>query len=336
MMSSVPVPHESDGGPVRKRQHLEGDGADESTRSSSRSGGGNYCNSDNSSGSMNIDGIEDDSDGPKTEEGESETHHDSSTDVNRSKLIGLRLEAIFHPKFDNENRTTADIRSRMLDYVEASKGYLEVSLKHSGSLLLWSGGMRYYSKNSTDNRFSHAGEILLRQHFARAWFDSSRKDTTDTAPNIVNEAKYSECSDEVESRRLTLSFEVVTSVLGQHGDIPRRDFLILTAIADRSNGGRFFDTLELVEFAQKYRLPHNDFWLFQTFESCRTLFSLYDSSRETALADGSIATLSASCDGGHIQSIYPHVAFQGNVLEGLVIRYVSYEGNTDAHVQHGI
>ena len=258
----------------------------------------------------------------------------SSMDCERSqkKIVGLRLEAIFHPKFDNENRTTADIRNRMLERVAQSQGYLEVSLKHSGSLLLWSGGMRYYSKNSTDNRFAHAGEIILRQHFARAW---NEDDTNQD--DVAAESKYKECSDVVESRRLTLSFEVVTSVLGQHGDIPNRDFLILTAIADRSSEGgrgRFFDTLELVEFAQRFRLPHNDFWLYQTTESCNKLFNLYDNSRETALADGTIAALSATT-GNHFESIYPHVEFQGNILEGLVIRYVSYrnqvaEGNVDS------
>ena len=46
-----------------------------------------------------------------------------------------------------------------------------VSLKHSGSLILWSGGGRYYSKDSTDNAFKLVGEPLLRQHFDRAWFD---------------------------------------------------------------------------------------------------------------------------------------------------------------------
>ena len=209
----------------------------------------------------------------------------------------------------------------MLERVAQSQGYLEVSLKHSGSLLLWSGGMRYYSKNSTDNRFAHAGEVILRQHFARAWT------TGDDDTVVLAESKYKECSNVVEARRLTLAFEVVTSILGQHGDIPNRDFLILTAIADKSSGGRgrFFDTPELVEFAQRFRLPHNDFWLYQTIESCSKLFDLYDKSRETALADGTIAALSATCDGGnHIESIYPHVAFQGNILEGLVIRYVPY------------
>ena len=225
------------------------------------------------------------------------------------EAVALRLEAIFHPKFDNENQTSADIRQSMLERVSSCRGYLEISLKHSGSLVLWSGASRYYSKNAAENQFTFAGEILLRQHFARAWADDGGTDTK-------SEGKYQECSRFVESNRLTLAFEVVTSLLGQHGDVPQKDFLILTAIADRS-AERFFNTSELVEFSQHYRLPHNDFWLFKSEASSKALFDLYDSTREIAHADGTVAALTASSDEGHIQSIYPHFLFQGNILEGL-------------------
>jgi len=75
----------------------------------------------------------------------------------------LKLEAIFHPKFDNEGPDT-EIRTNMLTKVAANEGYIEASLKHSGSLLLWSGGEYFYSKNSTNNVFTKVGMILLRQH----------------------------------------------------------------------------------------------------------------------------------------------------------------------------
>ena len=52
------------------------------------------------------------------------------------KLKGLRLEAIFHPKFENES-CEKDVRKEMLYKVGRGEGYLEVTLKHSGSLLLW-------------------------------------------------------------------------------------------------------------------------------------------------------------------------------------------------------
>ena len=49
----------------------------------------------------------------------------------------LQLEAIFYPKFDNE--TLPHIRRVMMERCCQHEGYLEVTLKHSGSLLLWSG-----------------------------------------------------------------------------------------------------------------------------------------------------------------------------------------------------
>jgi hypothetical protein len=58
-------------------------------------------------------------------------------------------------------------------------------------------------------------------------------------------------------------FEVVTAVLGDQGQTPQRDFLILTAISDRQNE-RFYTTLELLEFCHRFRLPHNDIWTYTT------------------------------------------------------------------------
>lgn len=52
------------------------------------------------------------------------------------KIKKLRLEAIFHPKFENES-SEKDVRKDMLTKVGNGDGYLEVTLKHSGSLLLW-------------------------------------------------------------------------------------------------------------------------------------------------------------------------------------------------------
>ena len=236
------------------------------------------------------------------------THKTKSTTPTIKKL---RLEAFFHAKFENENQNDQQIRKNMIRKVSTDEGYLEVTLKHSGSLLLWSGDQRFYSKNATNNVFTAVGEILLRQHFSRAW-------------DSVEGVKYKECSDYVQQHRLTLSFELVSAVLGHHGDIPNRDFMILIAVADR-NTGRFYSTSEIVAFAQQFRLPHNDSWIFHSAESAEKLFELYDSSRETGMASDVIDTLDQAADGGHVRSMYPHMVFQGEILEGIVIRYVSYE-----------
>ncbi len=263
----------------------------------------------------------------------------------------------------------------MLDRVAYSStqhqhhGYLEVSLKHSGSLLLWSGGQRFYSKNSTNNKFTKVGELLLMQHFARFYgvdantntpTASSSSTTTTTATTSCRwKEEYERCSEYVHKQRLTCSFEVVTSILGHHGDLPKRDYLILIAVADRgwkkkkkkngnsSCGGvaRFYSTNELVKFAHQFRLPHNDIWIFSSISSCEALFDAYDGMRETGTAtmvvgklDG-IITKENDADEGEgggenynimmpctkFTSLYPHLMYQGDILEGIVVRYVPYD-----------
>ena len=242
------------------------------------------------------------------------------------------LEAIFYPKFENELQSDSIIRNKMKEKVAAGQGYLEVTVKHSGSLLLWSGGERFYSKNSTMNVFTAAGETLLRQHFVRAfWNDddpSTATTTTQDKPPLLSrmlqlqqEQAYRKCSDYVEKHRLTLSFEVVTSFLGHHGDIPNRDYLILTAVADRQ-AERFFSTTELVELAHRFRLPHNDAWVFASLAHVEDLFTFYDSYRETGTASSVVSALTQSADVCCVSSMYPHVNFQGEIMEGIVIRYV--------------
>lgn len=249
----------------------------------------------------------------------------------------------------------------MLDKVDTHSGYLEVSLKHSGSLLLWSGRQCYFSKNSTDNKFTKVGEVLLMQHFARFYDDgvNNGHDITTSSSTLTGSSnwkdEYERCSEYVYSNRLTCSFEVVTSILGHHGDIPKRDYLILIAVADRgwnngdNNGGdgggsggvgRFYSTNEVVKFAHQFRLPHNDIWIFSSRASCELLFDAYDELREVGTAttvvgrlDDIVANQSGieGEEGGGMMmcatkftSLYPHIMYQGDILEGVVIRFVPY------------
>ncbi|KAL3827649.1 hypothetical protein ACHAXA_000522 [Cyclostephanos tholiformis] len=237
-------------------------------------------------------------------------------------IARLRLEAIFHPKFENES-PDSEIRRKMLDGVASGRGYLEASLKHSGSLLLWSGRQCYYSKNSTNNTFTKVGEIMLMRHFARC------HGTLDWR------GEYERCSELVYGSRLTCSFEVVTSVLGHHGAIPERDYLILISVADRGCGrGRFYSTNELVRFAQAHRLPHNDAWIFSSSESCGALFRAHEELMETGTATTVVDRLDRIVLDGEegrcakVASLYPHKIFQGDILEGIVIRYVPYNITT--------
>ena len=283
-------------------------------------------------------------------------------------LQALRLEAIFYPKFDNEqpamdqssslNKNNSSspnksMRSQMIERCRSSSadtksGYIEVSLKHSGSLVLWSGQERFYSKNSTANLFTSVAEVLLRQHFHKY----SAAIRVDSSAMITGKDLFDQCSNYVAQNRLTLSFELITSVLGDHGARPLHDFIILTAIADRSRvssasapNNIFYSTLELIEFAQRFHLPHNDYWIYSDDPSIQSLFDVYDTCRETGTTSTVIPALCAAAavtgttsprkripssvqsnDGSdcdyYVQSMYPHADFQGEILEGIVIRYV--------------
>ena len=273
-------------------------------------------------------------------------------------IKSLHLEAIFYPKFDNEkqqqeNQGSSSIRSAMLNALDENESrtgdltaVVEVSLKHSGSLLLWSGADRYYAKNSMDNIFTLTGELLLRQHFARVFQSTHGMSSSDSEGTMSssstdggnkrkfdecvgeNEHMYLSCSQEVQKRRLCLAFEMVTAMLGDHGDIPKRDYLILTAVADLKKK-QFYSTIDLVEFAQRWRLPHNDVWLFRTRSSTESVFSLYDNLRETGLATTVVEKLNQITQDNlesehaiYMKSMYPHIHFQGDILEGLVMRLV--------------
>jgi hypothetical protein len=277
------------------------------------------------------------------------------------------LEAIFYPKFDNEKQSqkhdnaSPDIRQQMKQKIQQD-GYLEVTLKHSGSLLLWSGGSRYYSKNSTDNVFTIVGEVVLRQHFLRAWYDdddtnklsiSDNDQTKDADDSAVLSEKvkmaltqgqtmYQACSDYLEQHRLTLAMELVTAVLGDHGAVPNRDYVIVTALAHRDyydhathddptipahsnkvSQSWFASTPELLQFCHRFRLPHNDVWMFTSLSTVNQMLDAHDRWREHGTASTVIPAITAIAD-VHVASMYPHDVVQGDILEGVVVRYVPY------------
>jgi len=240
------------------------------------------------------------------------------------KKFKLRVEAMFFPKFDNEHRTDKSIRQSIKSNIVAGKGFAEVTLKHSGSLLLWSGGQRFYSKNSASNAVTLVGEILLRQHFYRTarLLQERNREQDNHVGKKTEEALYQKCSNFVQKHHLTLAFEVVSSVLGDHGGFANRDYLILTAVGDRSRK-RFYSTLELLQVALELSLPHNDIWTFSSSSSFDRLMEFYDTSRETGMATSTRQAMTLAAEIA-IPSMYPHEVVHSELLEGFVIRYVPY------------
>lgn len=113
----------------------------------------------------------------------------------------------------------------------------------------------------------------------------------------------------------------------------------MLSVADR-NSQQFYTSHQLIELAQRFRLPHNDYWIFRTQSSCGKLFQFYDDIREIGTADTVIKGLDqlmeCTTDSGtararRIVSMYPHSECQGNILEGLVVRFVEYADGIDLH-----
>ena len=138
--------------------------------------------------------------------GESNSSEAEPTTISLSpeNIKGLRLEAIFHPKFDNERResqprnkkgefdgikssTTSRIRTAMIERLQDQKGYLEVSLKHSGSLILWSGGQRYYSKKFMSQSIHSSGRTTLEATFCKGMVWRWRRQSKSCGRHLRNE-----------------------------------------------------------------------------------------------------------------------------------------------------
>ena len=81
------------------------------------------------------------------------------------------------------------------------------------------------------------------------------------------------------------SFDMVMSVLGHHGSLPERDYLILIAVAGRGCGsGRSYPANVLVSFAQAHCLWHNDLWIFLSIVACEALLRAHKELMETRTA----------------------------------------------------
>ena len=119
---------------------------------------------------------------------------------NANEDVGVPVpDPILAPSLKNETGERV-LRDRMLSSHILLTPAPRSLHKHSGSLLLWSGGSRFYNKNSLDNQFTAVREVLLRQHFRRLASSSGAEADL-----------FQACSDYVPEHRLTLSFEAVTS-----------------------------------------------------------------------------------------------------------------------------
>ncbi|XP_010253547.1 PREDICTED: uncharacterized protein LOC104594775 [Nelumbo nucifera] len=234
--------------------------------------------------------------------------------VDNFTYTSAQIRATFYPKFENE-KSDQEVRTRMIEMVSHGLATLEVSLKHSGSLFMYAGHEGgAYAKNSYGNIYTAVGVFVLGRIFCEAWGIEARK-------------KQAEFNEFLERNHMCISMELVTSVLGDHGQRPRDDYVVVTAVTELGNGRpKFYSTPDIIAFCRKWRLPTNHVWLFSTRKSVTSFFAAYDALCEEGTATPICRALDQVADIS-VPGSKDHVKVQGEILEGLVARIVSPESS---------
>ncbi|KAJ3670139.1 hypothetical protein LUZ60_010463 [Juncus effusus] len=225
-----------------------------------------------------------------------------------------KIRATFYPKFENE-KSDQETRTRMIEMVSQGLATMEVSLKHSGSLFMYAGHEGgAYAKNSYGNIYTAVGVFVLGRMFREAWGKEATK-------------MQAELNDFLAKNRICISMELVTAVLGDHGQRPKDDYAVVTAVTELGNGKpKFYSTPELIALCRKWRLPTNYVWLFSTRKSATALFAVYDALCEEGTATTVCRALDEIADIS-VAGSKDHVEVQGEILEGLVARIVNRESS---------
>ncbi|KAK1614422.1 hypothetical protein QYE76_019939 [Lolium multiflorum] len=229
-------------------------------------------------------------------------------------FVEARIRAAFYPKFEND-KSDQQTRTRMIEMVSRGLATMEVTLKHSGSLFMYAGAHGgAYSKNSYGNLYTAVGVFILARMFREAWGEEALK-------------MQAEFNDYIEKNRLNISMELVTAVLGDHGQRPKDDYVVVTAVTELGHGKpKFYSTPEVIAFCRKWRLPTNHVWLFSTRKSSSSFFAAYDALCEEGTATPVCKALEEIADIS-VPGSKDHVIVQGEMLEGLVARIVSRESS---------
>lgn len=229
-----------------------------------------------------------------------------------------QIRAIFYPKFENE-KSDQEVRMRMIEMVSSGLATLEVSLKHSGSLFMYAGSQGgAYAKNSFGNIYTAVGVFVLSRMFSEAWGTKATK----------QQEKF---SNFLEKNHMSISMELVTAVLGDHGQRPLQDYVVVTAVTELGNGKpKFYSTPEVIAFCRKWRLPTNHVWLFSTRKSVTSFFAAYDAMYEEGTATPVCRALDEVADIS-VPGSKDHIRAQGEILEGVVARIVS--PNSSKHME---
>ncbi|KAG0576428.1 hypothetical protein KC19_5G079000 [Ceratodon purpureus] len=232
----------------------------------------------------------------------------------KGTVADAQLRATFYPKFENE-KSDQEVRIRMQEVVGAGHGVLEVTQKHSGSLFLYSGDNGgAFAKNSYGNLYTAVGVFVLGRTLQEAWGSQAGQ-------------KQREFNAYLKEHRICIGMELVTAVLGDHGQRPLQDYVVVTAVTKLVGRPHFMSTPEVVAFCHQWRLPTNHYWLFSTKASVTSFFTAYDALCEEGLA-GTVTNVLNDIADTHLPATKRHEDIQGEILEGLVARIVTPESLT--------
>ncbi|KAK9124336.1 hypothetical protein Sjap_013938 [Stephania japonica] len=225
-----------------------------------------------------------------------------------------QIRATFYPKFENE-KSDQEVRTRMIEMVSNGLATLEVSLKHSGSLFMYAGHEGgAYAKNSFGNIYTAVGVFVMGRMFREAW----------GAEAFTKQAEF---NNYLKTNCMCVSMELVTAVLGDHGQRPLEDYVVVTAVTDLGSGKpKFYSTPDIIAFCRQWRLPTNHVWLFSTRKSVTSFFVAYDTLCEEGIATPVCKALDEVAD-MFVPGSKDHVKVQGEILEGLVARIVSHDSS---------
>ncbi|GJN24797.1 hypothetical protein PR202_gb12562 [Eleusine coracana subsp. coracana] len=238
--------------------------------------------------------------------------------VDNNTFIEAKIRATFYPKFENEksDQETNKVFNDVAPPNIAIIFMCQVTLKHSGSLFMYAGHLGgAYAKNSFGNVYTAVGVFVLGRLFREAWGKDAAK-------------MQAEFNDFLEKNRICISMELVTAVLGDHGQRPKDDYAVITAVTELGHGKpKFYSTAEVIAFCRKWRLPTNHIWLFSTRKSATSFFAAYDALCEEGTATPVCKALDEIADIS-VPGSKDHVKVQGEILEGLVARIVSRESSS--------
>ncbi|KAG7533211.1 hypothetical protein ISN45_Aa08g008490 [Arabidopsis thaliana x Arabidopsis arenosa] len=149
----------------------------------------------------------------------------------------------------------------------------EISMLSPSEVLLLADGIDVTLMDKIPHKcYTAVGVFVLSRMFREAWGTKSLE-------------KEAEFNDFLEKNHMCISMELVTAVLGDHGQRPLDDYVVVTAVTELGNGKpKFYSTSEIIAFCRKWRLPTNHVWLFSTRKSVTSFFAAFDALCEEGIA----------------------------------------------------